>query len=196
MSTTTSLNLPQLLFVLLVSGVAIRYFFFRSSNPNANIPTSLPGSSSRSSRAANPQHVEQIAQMFPQVGRREIMWDLQRNGGSVAATTERILSRGLETPPPSFQPPSLASSTPAPISSSTAAPQPVPQNLIARYNLSSKIQQIQLSQLPKTASDSSSSKTAGWSTNKNERQALLQKRREEMILSARRKMEEKDRKPE
>lgn len=35
--------------------------------------------------------------MFPQVGRREIMWDLQRNGGSVAATTERILGgRGLE----------------------------------------------------------------------------------------------------
>lgn len=32
--------------------------------------------------------------MFPQIGRREIIWDLQRNGGSVAATTERILSRG------------------------------------------------------------------------------------------------------
>ena len=36
--------------------------------------------------------------MFPQVGRREIQWDLQRNGGSVAATTERILGSGrLET---------------------------------------------------------------------------------------------------
>jgi coupling of ubiquitin conjugation to ER degradation protein 1 len=36
--------------------------------------------------------------MFPQIARRTIMWDLQRNGGSVAATTERILSgRGLET---------------------------------------------------------------------------------------------------
>lgn len=35
--------------------------------------------------------------MFPQIGRREIQWDLQRNGGSPAATTERILSgRGLE----------------------------------------------------------------------------------------------------
>ncbi len=30
-----------------------------------------------------------------------------------------------------------------------------------------------------------------WSTNKAERQALLQRRREEMILKARRKMEEK-----
>ena len=35
--------------------------------------------------------------MFPQVSRREIIWDLQRNGGSVAATSERILSGvGLE----------------------------------------------------------------------------------------------------
>jgi coupling of ubiquitin conjugation to ER degradation protein 1 len=33
--------------------------------------------------------------------------------------------------------------------------------------------------------------TPAWSQNKGERQALLQKRREEMILSARRKMEEK-----
>lgn len=46
----------------------------------------------------NPEQIEQVAQMFPQLSRREIMWDLQRNGGSVAATTERILTgRGLET---------------------------------------------------------------------------------------------------
>ena len=42
--------------------------------------------------------MERIQQMFPQTSRRCIMWDLQRNGGNVAATTERILSgRGLET---------------------------------------------------------------------------------------------------
>lgn len=46
---------------------------------------------------ADPRHVEQIAAMFPQVSRRDIMWDLQRNGGSVAATSERILSGNLET---------------------------------------------------------------------------------------------------
>jgi hypothetical protein len=41
--------------------------------------------------------VERVQQMFPQVSRRSIMWDLQRNGGNVVATTERILSgRGLE----------------------------------------------------------------------------------------------------
>ncbi|MCJ1393100.1 hypothetical protein MMC18_005972 [Xylographa bjoerkii] len=191
MSTTTSLNLPQLILVLFISGIAIRYFFFRPSSPSA---TALP-STGRNSRAANPQHVEQIAQMFPQVGRREIIWDLQRNGGSVAATTERILGRGLETPPPSFQPPSLASSSP-PLSTSSSGPstQPIPQDLITRYNLSSKIQQSP-SQLPPPAAEAASeAKKAGWSANKNERQALLQRRREEMILSARRKMEERDRK--
>jgi coupling of ubiquitin conjugation to ER degradation protein 1 len=36
--------------------------------------------------------------MFPQLSTRDIMWDLQRNGGNVAATTERILTgRGLDT---------------------------------------------------------------------------------------------------
>lgn len=34
-------------------------------------------------------------------------------------------------------------------------------------------------------------KTKAWSSNKNERQALLQKRRDQMILEARRKMEAK-----
>lgn len=44
------------------------------------------------------------------------------------------------------------------------------------------------------ANEISKQKQAGaqaWSSNKNERQALLQKRREEMILAARRKMEAK-----
>jgi coupling of ubiquitin conjugation to ER degradation protein 1 len=39
--------------------------------------------------------------------------------------------------------------------------------------------------------ESGKSKPKSWSANKSERQALLQKRRDEMILSARRKMEEK-----
>lgn len=41
--------------------------------------------------------VDQLQQMFPQLNRRDIQWDLQRNGGSVQATTERVLGgRGLE----------------------------------------------------------------------------------------------------
>lgn len=35
--------------------------------------------------------------MFPQVERRSILWDLQRNGGNIQSTTERILAGRLET---------------------------------------------------------------------------------------------------
>lgn len=81
-----TLNIPSLLLVLILVFLTVRYFFFSpSSRPSPN------------RRGADPAHVEQISAMFPQVGRREIMWDLQRNGGSVAATTERILGgRGLD----------------------------------------------------------------------------------------------------
>lgn len=87
-----TISLPQLVFILLLSGLAIRFFFFSTSS----------GSQTRSSNSANnvrarEADVERIQQMFPQVSRRSIMWDLQRNGGNVVATTERILSgRGLE----------------------------------------------------------------------------------------------------
>jgi len=93
-----TLNIPQLLAVLLVVFLIFRWFFASpsTSSSNANDAT-RPQDSRNAGRRADPRHVEQIAQMFPQVGRREIQWDLQRNGGSPAATTERILSgRGLE----------------------------------------------------------------------------------------------------
>jgi len=87
-----SLNIPSLLTLAVVSFFVIRWFFKRDDEPGAG------GSRTRArGHAVDPAQVEQISQMFPQLNTREIMWDLQRNGGSVAATTERILSgRGLE----------------------------------------------------------------------------------------------------
>lgn len=87
-----SLNIPSLLTLAVVSFFVLRWFFNRED--------SSPGSGRPRGRgnAVDPAQVEQISQMFPQLSTREIMWDLQRNGGSVAATTERILTgRGLET---------------------------------------------------------------------------------------------------
>ena len=80
-----TISIPSLILLAAVTTLAIRYFFFTKADPNA--PRSHP-------RAANPADIEQIATMFPQLNRRDIIWDLQRNGGSVAATTERVLSRG------------------------------------------------------------------------------------------------------
>lgn len=87
-----SLNIPSLLALAVVSFFVIRWFFNRDDS-------SAGGGRPRGrGNAVDPAQVEQISQMFPQLSTRDIMWDLQRNGGSAAATTERILTgRGLET---------------------------------------------------------------------------------------------------
>lgn len=87
-----SLNIPSLLTLAVVSYFVLRWFFNRDESPAG-------GSRGRGrGNVVDPAQVEQIAQMFPQLSTRDIMWDLQRNGGSVAATTERVLTgRGLET---------------------------------------------------------------------------------------------------
>lgn len=85
-----TLNLPSLVFVVILVGLSIRYFFF---SPSSATDTR----SSNRGRGADPAQVDQVLQMFPQLNRRDIQWDLQRNGGSVQATTERVLGgRGLE----------------------------------------------------------------------------------------------------
>ncbi|KAL8667159.1 MAG: hypothetical protein Q9168_007313 [Polycauliona sp. 1 TL-2023] len=84
-----TLNLPSLIIVVILVGLSIRYFFFSSSSTDTR--------SSNRGRGADPMQVDQVQQMFPQLNRRDIQWDLQRNGGSVQATTERVLGgRGLE----------------------------------------------------------------------------------------------------
>ncbi|OOQ85953.1 protein AMFR [Penicillium brasilianum] len=180
-----SLNIPSLLTLAVVSFFVLRWFLNRDEGSSAG---GRPGGRGN---AVDPAQVEQISQMFPQLSTRDIMWDLQRNGGSVAATTERILTgRGLETPPPSFQPQIAIPSANAQSTQATrtaSASKGVAQDLISRYNLSGKI-----------AADSSAESipapvsASAWSQNKEERQRLLQKRRDEMILAARRKMMQKD----
>lgn len=86
-----TLSIPSLAFVAFLSFFIIRYFM-SSRSPSAGDQTPR-----RNGQRFTPAQVEQIVQMFPQLSRRDIMWDLQRNGGSVAATTERILAgRGLD----------------------------------------------------------------------------------------------------
>ncbi|KUI60715.1 Coupling of ubiquitin conjugation to ER degradation protein 1 [Cytospora mali] len=177
------INLPSLVVILVLSGLIVRYLFFSTPSGNQQPRDSL--SQMRQREAA----VERIQQMFPQVDRRTILWDLQRNGGSIAATTEKILSGRMETPPITFQPPpppgsNGASSSAATSRSGKPAEKPTQPNLIQRYKLEDKVkEQSELS--PEEAA------AKKWSSNKEERQSLLQKRRDEMILAARRKMEAK-----
>ncbi|KAK8080514.1 hypothetical protein PG997_008332 [Apiospora hydei] len=131
----------------------------------------------------------------PQLDRRTILWDLQRTGGSISATTERVLSGRIETPPVTFQPPSPPR-TPANAASATtrsqqqkpAIPKSTEPDLITRYNLQSRINDS-----PGSAENGGSvdAKGKAWSSNRDERQSALQRRRDEMIIAARRKMEAK-----
>ena len=88
-------------------------------------------------------------------------------------------------PPPSFHhvnpPPSRS---PTRTSASDPPSRPSHPDLITRYNLSSRLATAsQEAPNPETK--------AAWSNDKNERQKELQRRREEMVLRARRKLEAK-----
>ena len=183
----TSINIPQLLAVAIVGFLAIRWYMSKPATGNSG--ASRSGSSSR---AIDPAKVEQVSAMFPQMDRRTIAWDLNRNGQNVSATTDRILSgRTLDNPPPSFQP-----NLPAPAaqgSQAAAASRPKPAvggsnpDLITRYNLQSRV-----NSKGKEAVQSDEQKRLAWSSDKAARAEGLRKRREEMVLAARRKMMEKE----
>lgn len=141
--------------------------------------------------------VEQVAAMFPQLDRRTIAWDLQRNGGNVSATTERVLAgRGLDAPPVSFQPVGLAApgtQAPAVGVSGTSGVGKTGHghggDLIHRYGL-----QARVGGKGKEAvlSNEEVVRRQAWSSDKSARAEGLRRRREEMVLEARRRMEERD----
>lgn len=194
-------NVPSLLVILVLSGLIIRYLFFSSPAGASSHRGGQQRGDSLAALRSREAAVERIQQMFPQVDRRTILWDLQRNGGSVPATTERILAGRMETPPITFQPPpppgTNGDSTTQQPAQSRASERPTQPDLITRYNLKDKIVATEnagasdAENSTGSVSVSGSGKTKAWSTNKEERQSLLQKRRDQMILEARRRMEAK-----
>lgn len=78
-----TVSLPSIALLAALGFLLYRYFF-------------SPSPSDANTRQAGMRfthaQVEQVAQMFPQLSRRDIMWDLQRNGGSVPATVERVMN--------------------------------------------------------------------------------------------------------
>ena len=179
----TSINIPQLIAVALVGFLAIRWFM--------NKPSSDSSPNSSRGRQIDINKVDQVSSMFPQLDRRTIAWDLQRNGGNVAATTERVLGgRGLDSPPPSFQPnfpPPPGASQGAQGAGGQSKSAPSQPDLITRYGLQSRISSKGKEPVP-----SEEQKRNAWSSDKAVRADALKRRREEMVLAARRKMEAKD----
>lgn len=90
-------------------------------------------------------------------------------------------------PPVTFQPPPAPSAASASGSAASATRQPnkpKQPDLITRYNLKDKLDMVE-------QAEEESKKGKAWSSSRDERQASLQRRRDEMILMARKKMEAK-----
>ncbi|KAI0432550.1 hypothetical protein F5Y09DRAFT_301681 [Xylaria sp. FL1042] len=184
-------SFTSLVLIVVLGGLVIRYLFFPSS---AGSSGAQQGRDAAASSRAREAAVERIQQVFPQVDRRTILWELQRNRGNITTTTERILTGRAETPPVTFQPP-----PPPPASttqSSTSQPAKVPSrpakpDLITRYNLKDRVDRSSGGGGDPDTGSQSGTKSKAWSSNREERQMSLQRRRDEMILAARRKMEAK-----
>jgi len=93
----TTLNIPQLTILLVISFLAIRWIMA----PRPDAPPATPAERDGRNRTRDAQaiaHTHTILQMFPHAQPRDVLWDLRRNGNNVQATTERLLSgRGLDT---------------------------------------------------------------------------------------------------
>ncbi|QDS67560.1 hypothetical protein FKW77_003192 [Venturia effusa] len=191
MAEAQTISLPQILVFLVVGLLILRWFFASSTSAASGARNSPTAHGSR----VNPAHVEQLMAMFPQLERRTVIWELQRNGGNVNRIAETVLGGGrLSIPPPTFQPPMPQSVTSA-ASRPASRPTPTHPDLITKYNLASKLaagSTTTSSEPDPGISTPNQRKQAAWSTDKSQRQASLQKKKEEMILKARRAMEERD----
>ncbi|KAI1300883.1 hypothetical protein F5Y03DRAFT_408082 [Xylaria venustula] len=182
-------SLTSLVLIVVLGGLVLRYLFFPSS---AGSSGAQQGRDAAANSRAREAAVERIQQVFPQIDRRTILWELQRNRGNITATTERILTGRVETPPVTFQPPPPPASAQSSASQPAKAPvRPAEPDLITRYKLHDKLDKSSSGSSETAGSETSGNKTKAWSSNREERQSALQRRRDEMILAARRKMEAK-----
>lgn len=92
--TQTTLSIPSLLLTAALLALLVRYLFFSStaSSSAQRAQRTAPG------RRIPPDAIETVCAMFPQLARRDVEWDLRRNGVSVQATTERVLRSGSLDP--------------------------------------------------------------------------------------------------
>ncbi|GAA5858049.1 hypothetical protein JCM1840_001017 [Sporobolomyces johnsonii] len=164
--------------------------------------------SSGGSRRNVPQaSIDQIQSMFPHVSSRAARWELERNGGSVERAVERALREGgLPEPPASYFAPSptddltapARAATPTPTAQNPAAqaqgngtsgppPKVPPPSLIKRMGLQAKLGEGEGKGKGKEEAEE------GWASSKEEREERLRRRKEKLVLDARRKLLEKER---
>lgn len=125
-------------------------------------------------------------------------WALREEGAWVEGpyvATECMLSPTCLQPPPTFQPPVPTGSTTSTANTVPGQTRTEQIDLIQRYNLAERLASPSQNPSSKSISQGAGKLHDGqaqWSNNKMERQALFQRRREEMVLNARKTMEEKE----
>lgn len=91
-----------LLILAILTGLIVRYVFFKPATTTAGAGAGAFQRAVTPAQAAHAARIreltaERVMQMFPHVDRRTALWELQRTGGNLAATTERILAGRMET---------------------------------------------------------------------------------------------------
>ncbi|TXT11043.1 hypothetical protein VHUM_01794 [Vanrija humicola] len=143
-------------------------------------------------RGVRREMVESVTAAFPDVPVDAVVYSLTRTRNA-QSTSEIILDRGgtLPTPPPNFiVPDHLRPAVAVPVAPAKAAPPAKPTSLIERYGLSSRVS------VAAAASNTDAQPAGGkWEADRAAREAELKLRKERMILEARRRMLEKQKKP-
>ncbi|GAA6009019.1 hypothetical protein JCM11491_005713 [Sporobolomyces phaffii] len=151
--------------------------------------------------------IDRVLDMFPHLSSRAVRWELERNGASVERAVERALREGgLPEPPASYFPPdpqefgAAASGTQTPpvqrpttatgtthgaTSTGGGGAKVPPPSLIKRLGLNNKLGDA-------VTDDKGKGKEVqggeGWANSREEREERLRKRKENLVLAARRKM--------
>lgn len=145
----------------------------RSNNNSSN------GATRRQRREVSDDMIEVVQTIAPQLTRGQIRMDLERSG-SVESTMERYMETGSLPYPPgeSAQPQHLQPD----MSSHVQTTKKGPENLIEKYGLDGKVSKDVDDEGEESVDENK------WGSNKEERTLLLNKKREEMILKARKRL--------
>ncbi|KAK9458145.1 hypothetical protein V1511DRAFT_28462 [Dipodascopsis uninucleata] len=196
---------------IIVGFLLIRWLISPSSSgspntTNSGISTAANNSAQyRRRRQVTQGMIEVVQSVAPNLSVEQIRYDLERSG-SVELTIDRILAEGSLPYPPDYQPNAVSSSSaragtgPATnLTGQSTSSQSQYTDLITRYNLKSRLsgkssnkptEPTTIETLEESATvPANGKKPSKWSQSKEERQRILKKQREEMILRARQKLE-------
>lgn len=142
-------------------------------------PRARNGSSDtvRSRRQVTDSMIEVVQSIAPQLSATQIRYSLERTG-SVEATVEEYMENGNLPSPPGFQPPEVNAR-----SDHSESILQGKTNLLEKYGIPIN---------GSAEKGESIASTNNWGSDENERVQILQKRREEMILRARKRVEQSE----